>query len=285
MINSRKVKITLSILEVLLIMFQAFVIVIGKYKQYYLIHDCIFYGINYVIIIFLCLLSSKKKYFKLVQLMICLVLLVINTTFFYYMGNENVVVSKSQDNKYEVIFKEYKKMNYETVRLKRRWVIFGKKQDILMGSSKYKTIESGKFKIEWAGGSNAIVTYAASDKGDIKQNVYDFKNVNYISYINVAPSLNGKWVQKDNHNNYFMYNLGEIVYAKDGKLYYYDANNVQQQGTSSIKINGDGSEPSITIVLNSDCTIGKDDLINPGGTITICPITFGKSKAEVYSKE
>lgn len=30
--------------------------------------------------------------------------------------------------------------------------------------------------------------------------------------------MTGKWIKKDNANNYFMINPGKIVYAKDGQL-------------------------------------------------------------------
>ena len=121
MIKNKKIKVVLLIIELLLITFQAFVIEVLAPKGYYLIHNSIFYGLNYVIIIVLCLLSNKNKYIKWIKLTMVLILFVANTAFFYYLGNVNVMISKSEDNKHELILKEYKKMNYETVRLNRRW--------------------------------------------------------------------------------------------------------------------------------------------------------------------
>jgi hypothetical protein len=285
MFKNKKIKVLLCVIELLLIVFQALAVGVIAPKGYYFIHDWIFYGLNYAIIIILCLLCSRNKYIKWTQLAIALLLFVANTTFFYYRGNVNLVISKSEDNKHELILKEYKKMNYETVRLKRRWVVFGKKAEGLMESSKYKTIEEGTYKIEWVSGDIAVVTYKTSDNSNLQQSMFSFRSTNYISYLNVAPSLTGKWLEKDNSQNYFLYDAGKIVYAKDGQLYYYRSQDTEQQGVTSIIIKGDGTKPSITVVLNSDAVIGDNCLIKDGGTITIAPITLEKSKGYVYYKK
>ena len=285
MIKNKKIKILLFIIELLLITFQVCVIGIFAPKGYYVIYDLIFYGINYVIIIVFCLLLSKNKYIKWLQLTIALILFIANSAFFYYLGSVNIVVSKSDDNKHELILKEYKNMNYETVRLNRRWVIFGKKSNPLIESSKYKTIDKATYKIDWVSGDTAVVTYKTSSSSALKQSIFSFRSTNYISYQNVAPSLAGKWLEKDNPNNYFIYNLGKIVYTKDSKIYYYSDQDTQQQGVTSIIIKGDETKPSLTLVLNSTCVIGNNCLIEGGGTITISPVTLQKSKGNVYYKK
>lgn len=285
MIKNENAKIALWILEVLLIIFQAGVILLGVLGQYFLIYQWIFYGVNYLIIIIPCLLYSKNKYLTWAKLIIAIVLFTVNTTFFYYMGNTNLIIDKSQDKKHEVILKEYKNSNYETIRLKRRWVIFGKKVDTLIGSSKYKTIEKGTYKIDWVSGDTAVINYTANVDGVLQQSIISFRSTNYISYVNVLPSLNGKWIEKDNSKNYFMYTGDKLVYAKDGQLYYYNTANTKQQGVTAIVIKGDSTKPSLTVVLNSDCVIGSDCLINPGGTITINEITLEKTESKSYSRE
>lgn len=284
MIKNKKIKTVLIILEILMIIFQIMIMVVAPTKGYYLIYDWIFYAINYMIIFVLCLLSSKNKYLKWIQLVFALILFVINTTFLFYVGSTNILVSKSQDSKNELILKEYKKMNYETVRLKRRGFIFGKKVDTLTGSSKYKTIEEGAFKTQWISGDTAIVTYKTSAKSSLQQMIFNFRSTNYVSYQYVAVSITGKWFEKGNTQNYFICNKGEIIYSKDGQLYYYKVDDSKQQGISSLIITGDNTKPSLTVVLNSDAIIGNDDLIKSGGTITICPITLGKSENNVFYK-
>ncbi|WP_298840042.1 hypothetical protein [Clostridium sp.] len=59
-----------------------------------------------------------------------------------------------------------------------------------------------------------------------------------------------------------------------------------QKGVSAIVVNSKTKDkPSFTLVLNSDSVIGKDDLVNKGGSITITNITFKDSKGEIYNKQ
>ncbi|WP_054028263.1 hypothetical protein [Bacillus sp. FJAT-28004] len=286
MIRNRSINIALFAGALLLIIFQALFLGVAAPKDYYLIHDWIFYGINYIIIIFLFfLLYSKNEYIRWIQWMLGLILLVINTSFFYYMGDVNVVVSKSPDKQHELILKEYKKMNYETVRLKRKGLFFGKQTVAFKGSSTYKTIEEEAFQINWVSGDTAVVTYLTSGNGTLQQRIFSFRNADYISYKYVAVSLTGKWLEQDNPHNYIMYNGGEIVYAKDGQLYYYSDHDTEQQGIFSLVIKGDEKKPSFTVVLNADCIFGDDGLIKDGGTITLSPITFEESEGKVYYKQ
>lgn len=287
MINNKKIKALLCIAGVLLTIFQVLTILLADLKDYYLIHDWIFYGINYIIIILLILPYGKKRLVKWIQLVAGLILLTANTTFFYYFGNTNTVISKPENKQHEIILKEYKKMNFETIRLKRRWLVFGKKVDTLIGSSKYKAIEKGAYKIEWVSGDSAILTYQyqSDNRNALKQSIITIRNTDYISYKNVAVSLTGKWYEKNNPNNYFMYNQGNIACAEDGKLYYYTINDTEQQGVSSIMVTGDANKPSFTVVLNSDCIIGDDGIIKSGGTITISQVTLEKSDGKVYSRK
>jgi hypothetical protein len=285
MIRNQPIRIALFGVAVLLIIFQALVIGVAAPKEYVLIYDWIFYGINSVIIVFLFfLLHSKNQYIKWIQWTLGLVLLVANTTFFYHMGDVNVVVSKSKDKQHEVILKEYKKMKDETVRLKRRGFIFGKHSVALTGSSTYKTIEEDAFKISWVSGDTAVVTYRASEKGALQQRIYSFRSSDYVHYQQVAVSLTGKWLEQENPQNYLMYDAGEIVYAKDGELYYYRAHDTEQQGIFSLVIKGDEKKPSFTVVLNSDCIFGDDGLIMEGGTITIAQVSLDDTEEKVYYK-
>lgn len=197
----------------------------------------------------------------------------------------NMVVSKSEDGQHEVILKEYKKMKDETVRLKRRGFIFGKQTAALTGSSTYKTIEENSFKINWISGDTAIVTYQASEKGALQQRIFSFRSSDYVSYQQVAVSLTGKWLEQENSQNYLMYDAGEMVFAKDGELYYYKAHDTEQQGIFSLVIKSDEKKPSFTVVLNSDCIFGDDGLIMDGGTITIAQVSFDDIENKVYFKE
>ena len=285
MIRNRNGKIVLCGVAIVLIIIQGLIIGVAATREYYLIHDWVFYVINYVIIILFLLLYCKNRHVRWIQLAIGLTLLVCNTTFFYYLGNVNVVVSKSTDNQHEVILKEYKKTSNETIRLKRKGFLFGKKVATLRGSSLYKALEEDMYKIVWSNEDTAIVTYQANEKGVLQQSIFNFRSSNYVSYRYVSVSLTGKWFEQDNPQNYFIYNEGEIIYAKDGQLHYYRDEDSEQQGIFSVVISGNDKKPSFTVLLNADAEIGDNGLITDGGTITIFPVSLQETEGKVYYRE
>lgn len=279
----KKLKIVLWAVAILLVIFQGFVYWVEDTMEYVLIYDWIFYVINYVIALILFLAYINNRYLKWIQWMIALIILVSNTVFFYYMGDVNLVVSKSKDQQHEIILKEYKKMKNETVRLQRRDFLFGRKMDTLMGSSSYKTIEKETYNINWVNGDTAVLVYKVSSHGPERQAFISFRTSDLAGYHNIGVSLTGKWVEHGNPRNTLMYDGGEIVYAKNGKLYYYrDGEDTEQLGTYGIKIIGDKNMPTFTVILNSDSKIGQNNLIMDGGTITLCSVN---SKCHVYVKE
>ena len=285
MIKNKKIKFGLTILKFLLLIFQILVVLLALYKEYFLIYDWMFFAINYLIAILLVLLINNNKHSKWYKLGFALAIVVINSTFFYYLGNVNLVISKSPDNQYEVILKEYKNMKLETVRLRRRGIIFGKKVETLKGSSSYKAIENRKYKIKWSNNEMAVLIYGTSKDETLDEKIYSFRGNKEGNYVNVLPSLYGKWISEVDPNNYFMVNLNDIVYAKGNKLYYYSNNDVTQQGVSAIVVNSKTKDkPSFTLVLNSDSVIGKDCLVNKGGAITITNSSFEDSKGEIFRK-
>lgn len=288
MIKNKSLQIALAMIIVLLLAFQVLLVTVAVPRDYYLIHDWIFFAINYVIILlFLCLFSGKNLYIKWIKFMIGLILLTVNTTFFYYIGDTNVVVSKSTGNQHELILKEYKKMNYESVQLKRRGFLFGRKVDTLMGSSTYKAIEKGTYKIQWISGDIAVLHYqVSSTRPALYQKAFSYRASNYARHQYVAPSLNGKWIDKEDPGNYLLYDQGEIVYSDNGQLFYYrTVKDTKQYGIFSLAVSGDEQRPSFMIVLNKDAAFGDDDLLVDGSTITISPATLKETKYKVYSRE
>ena len=288
MIKNRKITLTFIIIGVLLLIFQALLIGIAAPREYWLVHEWIFYAINYAIIsslFFIGALSIGNKYTRRLLLLAGLVLLAINTTFFYYMGDVNIVISKSEDGQHEVILKEYKKMDYETVRIERRGYIFGKRDAVLAGSSEYKTLEEETYKIEWPADDIAVLTYQTSDQETLDQQIFNFRSSDYVRYQNVAVGLLGKWIEQDNPENYFMSDNSEFVYAKDGELYYYRIENTRQYGIFSLVIEGDETNPSLTLVLNQDSEFEGSGLIADGGTMTITPVSLEETESDIYRKE
>lgn len=284
-LENKKIRQGLYILEVFLVIFQVFTIVLAQSKKYYLIHDWIFYVVNYIIVILPFVITIKNKKLMMLKVIVGIVLLVINTSFFLNLGCVKLVISKSENKKHELILKEYEKMNYETVRLKRRGLIYGRVSDTISGSSKYKTLDKETYNIDWVSGDTAVFTYIANDKKVLKENIFNFRDTDTLSYYYVLPTLGGKWIENDNKNNYFMHDGSDIIYANNGKLYYYDINSVTQYGVWSIVLKGDEEKPTIAVILNSDCKIGTNGLIEEDGSISIKHIEVNDTESKVFNRE
>ncbi|WP_113930626.1 hypothetical protein [Bacillus sp. P14.5] len=284
--KNKRWKIILGLFAVLLAGFQAAVLAAGRLFDVHLVYEWIFYANNYILVVLLLLLAVPKNVYALWTIRAAaLMLLVSNTTFYYYMGNINVVVSKPEDGDHTLILKEYENSRYETVRLKPLAFLFGRETAVLKGSSEYKAIQEGEYNVEWVSGDSAIITYKTEEESLLEQDVFNFRDSDYVSYQYALVALTGKWYEKDNPDSYFMVDQGEILYAKDGELHYYSEDEAEQQGIFSLVFKGADEKPSFTIILNSDAEYGEDGLIKKGGTITISPADLNETEGKVYLKE
>jgi hypothetical protein len=281
----KKMKMIASIIVGLLLIFQSAVMAARSYNVY-LVYDWIFYINNYVLIILLLYLFSRiNTYVKWGVRGCALALIVANTTFFYYFGNTNVLSSKPASGEHALILKEYKNLRYETLRLEPFIPLFGRETDVLKGSSDYKAIEKDQYQVKWVSGDTAIFTYKRNNGPSLEQIIVNFRSSDYVSYQYVLVSLTGKWQEEGNQENYFMYDQGEIVYAKNGELYYYSEENTEQQGIFSLIVHGNDSKPSFTIVLNDDAQYEESGLLQKGSTITISPVSLEEEEGKVYHRE
>lgn len=283
---NKKLKLGLVILTVLLITFQILTVGVALVKRYYLIYDWIFYIINYLIIIIILYIYFKTRWDikKSTKWALAVILIVINSTVFYKAGATNVLVSKSSDGQHELILKEYENMNLKTVRLKRRGIIFGRNVDELDKSETYKALENKTYKVDWASDDNAVLTYATDEEKDISVAVYNFRPTDIISYYYVLPSIEGRWIDKENKNNYLIVDRGKIVYSIDNNIFYYNSENATQHGVLSLVFKQKDS-PSFSIVINSDSEFNEHTTVKPGGSITIVENTLEKSKPKVFYKQ
>lgn len=274
---------------VLLLMFQGLLLGVGVPKGYWFIHEWMFYSLNYLLIFLLLVVgalffSNGKK--KRALFLHAYVLILVNTTFFYYMGNVNLVTFQSEDGQHEVIIKEYKKTKKETIRLVPRGSIFGKEAAVFNGSSDVKAFEEGRYKVDWTSGDIAAVTYQTNREGDVDQQIFTFRSSDYVRYQNVAVSLAGRWEEEGNPENYFMSDNRELIYVKDGELYYYSIWNTEQFGIYSMIVQGVGNTPSLSIVFNKGTEYdGDSGYIEEGGTFTITLLSLEKTEGGVYARE
>ncbi|MGI2329136.1 hypothetical protein [Planococcus sp. YIM B11945] len=287
--NKRRILGTMLIaLGVVLVVFQALLIGVAAPKGYWLIHEWQFYAVNYGIIItlfFAGALIFAGGYVKWGLVLIGIVLLTVNTTFFYYIGDVNLLIAESEDGQHEVIIKEYPNIMKETVRMKRRGVLFGRKDSVLGGTSDYKSLEEERYKIEWTAEDIAALTYETGPHGALGHQLFNFRSSDYVRYQNVAVSLIGKWIEQGNQENYFMSDNNELVYVKGGELHYYNIRNTEQFGIYSVVILGDDTKPTLSITLNPGTEFSDDGMIEEGGTITITPVDLGETESAVYERE
>lgn len=283
---NRKVKYGLFGLLLILVIFQGLTAVVAFKKGYYLIYDWIFYLINYLIILIGLYLYLKQKWDmkKSTKIAITVVLIVINGTIIYKIGIPNILISKSSDKKHELILKEYPGMNFKTMRLKRRGFIFGRQVDTLEGTAIYKAIENKNYKVDWASDDNAVFTYQTNEEGKLSEKIYNFRTTDTISYYYVLPSIEGKWVSKENKKNYFIYDGKKIIYSDGKKIYYYSPKNSTQYGVLSLVIKSK-ENPTISVVINSDSVFGEHEIVQPGGSITVLENSLQKSGYKVFYKQ
>jgi hypothetical protein len=285
LIKNKPLKISLIIIEILLVMFQSLVIMLDLKKEYYLIYDWIFFVVNYLIIFIFIMLISKNKIIKWFQIGIALALVSINTVFFCYLGATKTIISKSPNRENEIVIREYPNQNYESIKLRPKWVLFGKKVEVLKNSSNYKALTENKYKIEWTDNDAVIFTYQMNKDGILEQGFYNFRE-QQISYKNVLPSLYGKWVSEKDPKNYFVVDLKDVIYAKSGQVYYYENAEIDQRGEIGLVFNSiSGDKPSFSLILNSDSVIGQDCLVNQNGSITISDISLTNSNGEIFRKQ
>ncbi|MGL5313588.1 MAG: hypothetical protein ACRC92_10095 [Peptostreptococcaceae bacterium] len=283
--KNKKIKVLLFLLEIVIITFQLFTAFIAKYKDYYLLYDWIFYLLNYVIIVIPFVIFHKYKKYSQLRILLAIFLVALNTIYFYKLGTNKLIVSQSPNKNHELILKEYKNINTETIRLKRKFLIYGKKVSIMDTSLYYKTFLEGNYKIDWLSDDIAVVTYISNERFEINQDIFPFRDTGSISYYYVLASITGKWTDKSDNSNYLIQNKGELTYSKNGDIYNYTSEDITQYGILAIMVNGNDTKPSFTVILNSDCEIENSGLIKDGGTITIMETDVLKSQPKIFNKE
>ncbi|NME64788.1 hypothetical protein [Clostridium cadaveris] len=284
MIKSKKIKTLLGILIVLAVLFEVFSLIVAPKRQYYLIYDWMIYVTNYLIIIALFLIIWNEK-FRGIKAAVIAALIIANSTLMYFVGGVNLILSKSPDKSHEVILKEYKNMRFETVNLKRRAMIFGKKVETLIGSSNYKSIEKNTYKIQWLNNDSALFIYDMDGKNNLKNTMFTLGDRGYINYYYVMASIQGKWIDKDDDKSYFLNREKDVAYADGGSLRYYNNSKEEQFGLSSVIIPGDSMNSTLAISIDPSCELDENYQVVRGGSISIVEVTLKEAKVKTFFKE
>lgn len=280
--------ISLLLLGVFLLLFQAAFIGFAAPRGYSLIYEWIFYAINYAIIFSVftgIVLLFQGALVKWIAGVAVLGLLAVNSLYFYTEGDVNVLVARSDNGEHEVIFKEFKRIDRETVRLKRRGGIFGREVAVLEGSASYKALEEGQYKLEWPVADTAALTYQTDGDESLAQQLVHFRSSDYISYKYVAVGLLGDWVQQDDPQHTFSSDNKEFVYRRDGETTVFDIFDTEQFGIYSLVMEDAEGSPVLTIIMNPGTEFDEDGIIKEDGTITIAPVSLEKTESAVFVRE
>ena len=253
-------------------------------KRYFLIHDSIYWIINYIIIMLSVFVCNNNRYVKRIEYIVLIVFFILNTKGTIETTYDPLFFSSSPNKENEIIIRETVDDKEGIMGIKRRYKIFGQINDRFITKDKYRTFSKETYKINWLNNNIATITYLTGNGNKLKQHIYSFKKETPNSYRYVLPSLTGKWIDKNNPNDTLEVSMDKFIYKKDGKTYNYDIYKSKQKGYIGLIMDGQGKTPDLSIILNDDCTIGSDCLINNDGTIYIGNVTLKNEDMHIYKK-
>lgn len=207
---------------------------------------------------------------------------------FMYDDSVKIVTSKSPDGKSEIILKEYTQEEKETVRLKRRWLIFAREEEnrSIPGTDKNKFLSLGTYKINWVGGDIALITYQdQSNHNQPKQWSISCRSYDYISYQYVAAVLHGYWKNEKSEENTLFNIQNGFTYADADGTYFLPYEESEQFGIDVLVWPKTEEHPAISIARNADVVLDADENVLPGGTITVNRIEMDEVEYRILKKE
>lgn len=91
-----------------------------------------------------------------------------------------------------------------------------------------------------------------------------------ISYFNIFPTLQGEWFNKNNGETktYLKESAGQLTLKIKNKTQYFDASETKQNGTIALTLSKD-EEAQFIIVLDENCILNDDNLLDKNGTIQV----------------
>lgn len=156
------------------------------------------------------------------------------------------------------------------------FLCFGKKTNE-MSANKDADIET-----KWITGDCNLVSYRGTNNENKSYVATYGDRGNGISYYNVVGCMSGDWqtYNKSDKSYHVSVNNGFITVEDNDQKVAFSSNDIQQNGTIAITLKRDSNAQYI-IVLNEDCTLNEDYLINKNGHITIISTT-DKTPVELF---
>ena len=275
-------KIVSIIIFTIMLLLQLGYLFIMKPHGYEYISDLLFYIVNELIllfgIIFLFLQIKKIKSIKIISIIIAVILSIVNLAFMINNALQiKSIVSFSSDFSNELVLKQNKKSGETKIYRNNKLIIFSKPREYL------EYAVEGNIKYQWLTNDVCNITYTDKD-GNLRDYVATYgTRADTDSYYYVINSILGKWkteVDFKGNTNLTVDSKG-INVTKDDVSEQFTYEECKQFGTTALVLyNND--VPKYVIALNEDCKIdSKTDLIQSGGTITICDVSMKKTIREV----
>ena len=123
---------------------------------------------------------------------------------------------------------------------------------------------------KWLTNDCYVFTYS-NEENQRKVNVSTFGDRgDGISYFNIFPTLQGEWFNKNNGETktYLKESAGQLTLKIKNKTQYFDASETKQNGTIALTLSKD-EEAQYIIVLDENCILNDDNLLDKNGTIQV----------------
>ena len=123
---------------------------------------------------------------------------------------------------------------------------------------------------KWLTNDCYVFTYS-NEENQRKVNVSTFGDRgDGISYFNIFPTLQGEWFNKNNGETktYLKESAGQLTLKIKNKTQYFDASETKQNGTIALTLSKD-EEAQFIIVLDENCILNDDNLLDKNGTIQV----------------
>ena len=215
---------------------------------------CCFF-INYCLI--------KKKKIKIQYVLIgCLGVIIISIFGFQYFQKTEEISSFSSNLKNRAVLK-YDDDQHRLDIYHYTYLCFARKSDTV-------ATEINGYHGKWLTNDCYVFTYG-NEENQRKVNVSTFGDRgDGISYFNIFPTLQGEWFNKNNGETktYLKESAGQLTLKIKNKTQYFDASETKQNGTIALTLFKD-EEAQYIIVLDENCILNDDNLLDKNGTIQV----------------
>ncbi len=250
-------------------------------SHYEYIADWMFYAVNGVILVCMSFPAAYALRFSKTGTYAVIILIsavfCVNLVFMFINGWATVsIVSISSDLKYEMVLKQDPETGKVNV-YRNPLLIFARRYEPLSYSV------DGDIKLQWLASGVCAATCMDTDQ-HLRQYVGTFGDRgDGISYYTVINAIRGSWALDAIHNDGQKITVdgGKITITNGDSSETFDQSNCEQFGTLALVLYRDG-RPRWTIALNGDCTLNDLNIIEDGGTITLCEVSMDKTAALTY---